>query len=40
LNSIFYFNDSKLDVDLGYIANDRSEFEDSDAGLVYEIKNF
>jgi iron complex outermembrane receptor protein len=39
LNSIFYFNDSKLDVNLGYIANDRSEFEDSDvAGLQYEIK--
>jgi iron complex outermembrane receptor protein len=39
LNSIFYFKDSKLDVDLGYIANDRSEFENSDiAGLHMKLK--
>jgi iron complex outermembrane receptor protein len=39
LNSIFYFKDSKLDVDLGYIANDRSEFADSDvAGLHMKLK--
>jgi iron complex outermembrane receptor protein len=39
LNSIFYFKDSKLDVNLGYIANDRSEFEDSDvAGLRMKLK--
>jgi iron complex outermembrane receptor protein len=41
LNSIFYFEDSKLDVDLGYIVNDRSEFEDSDiAGLHMKLKTF
>ena len=41
LNSIIYFKDSKLDVDLGYVANDRSEFEDSDiAGLHMKLKTF
>lgn len=41
LNSIFYFKDSKLDVDLGYIANDRSEFVDSNvAGLHMKLKTF
>jgi iron complex outermembrane receptor protein len=41
LNSVFYFDDSKLDVDLGYIANDRSEFEDSNvAGLHMKLKTF
>lgn len=41
LNSVFYFDDSKLDVDLGYIANDRSEFEDSNvAGLRMKLKTF
>jgi iron complex outermembrane receptor protein len=41
LNSIIYFKNSKLDVDLGYIANDRSEFEDSDvAGLRMKLKTF
>jgi iron complex outermembrane receptor protein len=39
LNSIFYFKDSKLD-DLGYIANDRSEFEDSDVQVCMKLKNF
>ncbi|MGA9639626.1 TonB-dependent receptor [Flavobacterium sp.] len=29
LNSVVYFKNSKLDLDLGYIANDRQEFEDS-----------
>lgn len=39
LNSIIYLKNSKLDVDLGYIANDRSEFEDSDvAGLRMKLK--
>ena len=41
LNSIIYFKDSKLDVDLGYITNDRSEFEDSSiAGLHMKLKTF
>ncbi|SEA12646.1 iron complex outermembrane recepter protein [Flavobacterium gillisiae] len=41
LNSIIYLKDSKLDVDLGYVANDRSEFEDSDiAGLQMKLKTF
>ena len=41
LNSIIYFKDSKLDVDLGYVANDRSEFEDSAiAGLRMKLKTF
>ena len=41
LNSIIYLKDSKLDVDLGYVANDRSEFEDSDiAGLKMKLKTF
>jgi iron complex outermembrane receptor protein len=40
-NSIIYLKDSKLDVDLGYVANDRSEFEDSDiAGLKMKLKTF
>ena len=29
LNTILFFKKSKLDLDLGYISNDRSEFEDS-----------
>jgi iron complex outermembrane receptor protein len=41
LNSVFYLKNSKLDVDLGYIANDRSEFEDSDdAVLQMKLKTF
>lgn len=41
LNSVIYLKNSKLDVDLGYIANDRSEFEDSDvAGLRMKLKTF
>jgi iron complex outermembrane receptor protein len=34
LNSIFFFVKSKLDFDLGYISNDRSEFEDSDVSVL------
>jgi len=41
LNSIIYLKNSKLDIDLGYVANDRSEFEDSDiAGLQMKLKTF
>jgi iron complex outermembrane receptor protein len=36
----FYFKDSKLDVDLGYIANDRSEFADSDVAGLHMKLNF
>ncbi|WP_309640079.1 TonB-dependent receptor domain-containing protein [Flavobacterium sp.] len=40
-NNIVYFKNSKLDVDLGYIENDRSEFEDSDvASLHMKLKTF
>jgi len=34
LNSVVYFENSKLDVDLGYIANDRNEFEDSNEAVL------
>jgi iron complex outermembrane receptor protein len=41
LNSVIYLEDSKLDVDLGYVANDRSEYEDSDVpGLHMKLKTF
>ena len=41
LNSVFFFEQSKLDLDLGYIANDRSEFEDSNvAALHMKLKTF
>ncbi|UQD55787.1 TonB-dependent receptor [Flavobacterium sp. K5-23] len=41
LNSVFYLKNSKLDVDFGYIDNDRSEFEDSDvASLQMKLKTF
>ena len=41
LNSIVYLKNSKLDVDLGYVANDRSEFADSDiASLHMKLKTF
>lgn len=40
-NNIFFFEKSKLDVDLGYVANDRSEFEDSnEAVLQMKLKTF
>ena len=35
LNNIFFFEKSKLDVDLGYISNDRSEFEDSEVAILH-----
>ncbi len=41
LNNIFFFQNSKLDVDLGYIDNDRSEFTDSNvASLQMKLKTF
>jgi len=33
-NNILFFTNSKLDVDFGYIANDRSEFEDSNIAVL------
>ena len=35
LNNILFFTKSKLDVDLSYINNDRSEFEDSDVAVLH-----
>lgn len=35
LNNIFFFQNSKLAIDLGYIANDRSEFEDSEITVLH-----
>lgn len=41
LNNTVFFKNSKLDADLGYISNDRSEFEDSDvANLHMKLKTF
>lgn len=41
LNNIFFFKKSKLDVDLGYIDNDRSEFEDSEVAVLHmKLKTF
>jgi iron complex outermembrane receptor protein len=37
LNNTLYFSDSKLDVNLGYIQNDRSEFEDSNVAVLHMI---
>ena len=34
LHNNFYFKNSKLEVDLGYIFNDRSEFEDSNVAIL------
>ncbi len=34
-NTIVYLKKSKLDVDLGYIDNDRSEFEDSNVAILH-----
>jgi iron complex outermembrane receptor protein len=31
---MFSFEKSKLDLDLGYVANDRSEFEDSNVAVL------
>ena len=35
LHNNFYFKNSKLDADLGYIFNDRSEFADSDVAVLH-----
>lgn len=41
LNSVFFFEKSKLDLDLGYVANDRSEFEDSNVAVLHmKLKTF
>ena len=41
LNNVFFFEKSKLDVDLGYISNDRSEFEDSEVAILHmKLKTF
>ncbi|MFV8322105.1 TonB-dependent receptor [Flavobacterium sp. LS2R12] len=41
LNNVFFFEKSKLDLDLGYVANDRSEFEDSDVAILHmKLKTF
>ena len=35
LNSTVFLKNSKLDIDLGYISNDRSEFEDSNIAILH-----
>lgn len=35
LNNIIYFNNSKVEADLGYISNDRSEFEENDTANLH-----
>ena len=41
LNTIFFFKNSKLDVDLGYIDNDRSELEDGNIAVLHmKLKTF
>ena len=35
LNNTLFFEKSKLDIDLGYISNDRSEFEDSEVAVLH-----
>ena len=41
LHNNFYFKNSKLDADLGYIFNDRSEFEDSNIAVLHmKLKTF
>jgi iron complex outermembrane receptor protein len=41
LNNTIFFKNSKLDADLGYISNDRSEFEESDvANLHMKLKTY
>lgn len=40
-NSVVYLKNSKLDVDLGYILNDRNEFEDSNVAILQmKLKTF
>jgi iron complex outermembrane recepter protein len=41
LNNTFYFKKSKLDANLGYISNDRSEFEDNPTAILrMKLKTF
>ena len=41
LNSTVFLENSKLDIDLGYISNDRSEFEDSPIAILHmKLKTF
>ena len=41
LNSILFLKNSKLEIDLGYISNDRSEFEDSPTAILHmKLKTF
>ena len=41
LNTVLFFEKSKLDVNLGYISNDRSEYEDSDIAILQmKLKTF
>lgn len=41
LNNIFFFKNSKLDVDLGYIDNDRSELEEGNIAVLHmKLKTF
>jgi len=39
LNNTLFFNTSKLDMNFGYIRNDRNEFEDSDVAVLHMILN-
>jgi iron complex outermembrane receptor protein len=39
LNNTLFFSNSKLDVNLGYIKNDRSEYEDSNVAVLHMILN-
>ncbi|REG93035.1 TonB-dependent receptor [Flavobacterium aquicola] len=39
LNNTLFFSNSKLDVNLGFIQNDRSEFEDSDVAVLHMVLN-
>jgi len=39
LNNTLFFKDSKMDVNLGYIRNDRNEFEDSNVAVLHMILN-
>lgn len=41
LNNIFFFKNSKLDIDLGYIANDRSELAEGNIAVLHmKLKTF
>ena len=41
LNSILFLKNSKLEIDLGFISNDRSEFEDSPTAILHmKLKTF